>query len=683
MKNSKGAEAPFFLSICVPRLRDEALLLGAMESFKSGDIADALVAAECVCRSKPLNSIPALLRAKLVDGGAPALAASAWYAAWSLDPENPMVQDAMLSAWLQSGAVSSVAELGPTFLPARCRIGQHSSLIHILRQTLLPYVGACWKSGNFIEGRLFDLNSMAHQPTAPKLQLIVVDESSDTEFHCTVPANGECFRLALPGPPGVWSIAHVGGKEVSNDVRLLQGSPLVFNGGMTLSQPLALVTPPPIAERAEPAAGVDIVIPVYRDQAAVQACIASVLSSLPLNRVPTHLIVIDDQSPEPALSKWLVSLAQAGHITLLRNRHNLGFIESSNRGLRHNRLHDALLLNADTLVHGDWVDRLRNALYSADDIAAVMPWSNNAEIASFPQIGVSAPAPNEVQLAQLDSVAASLQSAAAAQYVEIPSCCGFAMLMRRSAISHIGVLDGAELTRGYLEEVDWCMRARAAGYRHLLATNVFVAHVGSASFRVEKNLRVHQNRRVVIARHPGYYPEYARFIQNDPIRAARQLFKQTLEEAGSSWLASTCVGDLARATCPRPVPAPMRSLFSRIAIWRHHTSGRGAPKVLALARILAGKPELKLRLLVLGEANEALWRTGVVDVLPTLAAKSKAPLSDSVMIGLAACKVLLTEDLHGAPIGIPHVMLDDLFDPRLWLVTWLKSHAPHSLLQIS
>ena len=119
---------------------------------------------------------------------------------------------------------------------------------------------------------------------------------------------------------------------------------------------------------------VDIIIPVYRDQALVRACIASVLASLAHNRARAELVVIDDASPEPALSSWLAAQAAAGRFTLLRNHCNLGYIDTVNRALRLRPAHDALLLNADTLVQGDWIDRLAAALYSAPDIASVTPW---------------------------------------------------------------------------------------------------------------------------------------------------------------------------------------------------------------------------------------------------------------------------------------------------------------------
>lgn len=671
MKHSKGAQAPFFLPVCAPRLRDDALLAGAVEAFQAGHLADALVAAEYVCRRHPSNTTPALLRAKIIEDGVPALAANAWYAAWYADPENTLLQDAMLNAWLRGGARHSVAELGAVFLPGRCQSGTHHSLIQLLQQTSHRYVGACWKAGEWVEGRLFDLQAQTRGTALQQATLILSDGAS--EFAYSVPPNGDCFRIQPPYPHGEWSLAFVPDPAEHNAQQRMQGSPLVFacvaeGGGVGLPHlPMSNALEPSLAER-----GVDIIIPVYQDLYGVQACITSVLASQRSNHTPSRVIVINDDSPESALVDWLAGLAQTGQIMLLTNRHNLGFIGASNRGLRHHSDNDALLLNADTLVHGDWIDRLHSALYSASDIASVMPWSNNAEVGSFPHIAVAAPAPDPGQLAQIDALAASLQAAGNIHDIEIPSCCGFAMLMRRSVIQHIGVLDGVELTRGYLEEVDWCMRARTAGYRHLLATGVFVAHAGSASFRAEKRLRVLQNRKVIMVRYPNYYFEYARFIKDDPIQKSRRAFLQALEQERSTWLVGALAVRGSAAVVARVVPAPLVSSCGRIAVWHHRLGAASASKVLALARLVASRPELKLRLLVLGEANEALWHTGVVDVVPAEGEKALTPLSDSALVGLSACAVVLAQDACGTPKGISLVALDKQFDPQTWLDEWLQ-----------
>ena len=672
--NNKGVLAPLFLSICSPRLRDNDLLKCAIAALSSNCYADALLAVEYVCRRYPSKSIPAVLRAKILQACLPPLSVKAWYKAWLCEPESPMLQDVMLNTWLSSGATANVWDLGCAFLPERCRVNTHSALIQLLHQVKATTIGVCWKSGLAIEGMFFNPAPLKAE-SLPELQTIRLIVSNEiTQFYYDVPVDGSRFKLNWPERHGVWSLAFMNNTTDKNKPQLLHGSPLVFGDLATsVLKDSCDILVSSIAVEKKP---VDIIIPVYRDYALVRACIDSVLDSLSQNITDTKVIVIDDDSPEPFLSVWLDSLAESGKITLLRNNQNLGFIESSNRGLRQNTEHDVVLLNADTLVQGDWIDRLHMALYSAIDIASVTPWSNNGEISSFPQIGKASASPTLPQLIQIDSIAAKLGNAEHYTNIELPACCGFTMMMRRSVLDQIGLLDGVELIRGYGEEVDWCLRARAIGYRHLAATRVFVAHTGTASFRFEKTLRVHQNRTVLLSRYPSYYPEYHDFIKNDPLKNVRQMLFLALKQSNCEWLAS--VNNMEeKADFSTVLPMALQSSCARIAVWQHRANSASASKILVLARAIASyKPSgLKLRLLVIGEASEALWHTGVVDVLPSLAKQEATLLTDAALVGLSGCSVLLTESSHTVPIGIPSIQLDTEFEPRAWLEAWLIEQA--------
>lgn len=664
MQHLKGGPAPFFLSTCTSRLRDDALLTRALESFAAGHHADALLAAEYVCRRFPMKSIPAILRAKILQTAYPFMASRAWHAAWMTEAENPLLQDLMLQAWLKDGGRTDVASLGPAFLPARCRAGRHASLLPLLRNAGVVHTGACWKEGDAIEAMVF-LGSAA------RATLLLSDETSEYQFE--LPGDGSRVRFTPPRPGAVWSLTLLlpnGGRQ------LLPGSPLAF------------YAPPAIGPRVDTNAQcaprpVAIVVPVYRELALVRACLDSVRASLPLNRTPSRIVVVDDASPEPALSRWLDTQAAAGHITLLRNPCNLGFIETVNRGMRALPDLDVLLLNADTQVHGDWIDRLANALYAQADVASVTPWTNNGEISSFPVMSQAAPAPDTRELALLDEAAAQVRAAPGGLDVELPSCCGFTMLIRRTVLDAIGMLDGSALVRGYGEEVDWCMRARAAGWRHLQATGVFVAHAGTVSFRAEKTLRVAQNRSVVVARYPDYYPEFTEFVRADPLRAARDALREAV--AGSraaGWLKKAATAQhtaaLPQTVAKKPLPVTLGALASphtRVAVLGAKAGTPAARQVLALARLVASRPQLRLRLLVIGDAGEALWHTGVVDQLPALGRDALPLLDDERLLQASGCRTVLAADPAGLPAKVRPVLLDESFDAAAWLDQWSHRHA--------
>jgi GT2 family glycosyltransferase len=617
-----------------PRLRDDFLLSRAVDAFQAGYPADALLGAEALCRRHPDLGAPALLRAVVLQSLGASLASAAWQHAWCRDTQDPNLQDNLLDAWLAAGDPARVAALVPALLPQRCRAGQQAGLLARAQAAGLAPAGACWRAGADIEGVLFD--------AAPPASLLLYDEHGGQQYQVVL--QQARFRFSPPHADGVWSLALPGAAAA------LPGSPLVF------------AVPRAAAGAAPPQAPLTVLVPLYRGLEQAQACVASVLASLPANRVAARLLLIDDASAEPALARWLDGLEADPRIGVLRNRYNLGFIESVNRGLRHCAGHDVLLLNADTLVHGDWLDRLRAALYRAPDIASVSPWSNNGEISSFPDIARAAPMPDQNRLRELDDSAAALQREGVTADVEVPACCGFAMLMRAGALAAIGTLDGAALERGYGEEVDWCLRARAAGYRHRVATGVFVAHAGGVSFGAEKHLRVQQNRAVLLARYPDYYPRYQRFLRDDPLAGARAAL------AGRAGGASAPVSAAAPAARFARTPA---SSCTRIAVWRHRLGSPQAAQVLALARLLAARADANVRLLVIGEVSELLWGTGVVDALPAAAGHGEALLGDAELLAIGACAVVLLCDGEDLPPGIDTVRLGPAFDARYWFGAWL------------
>ncbi|WP_419759112.1 glycosyltransferase [Acidisoma sp.] len=225
---------------------------------------------------------------------------------------------------------------------------------------------------------------------------------------------------------------------------------------------------------------VDVVIPVYRGLDATRRCLRSLLRDpKPGLRSPLHrIIVIDDASPEPALSRYLDRLAARRFIHLLRNPANLGFVASVNRGIAEAGARDVVLLNADTEVPADWLGRLMGHAYSHSRVATVSPFSNNATLCSYPAVE-GGPLPFGETLARID---AACLAANAGRSVTVPTTVGFCMYLRRDALDELGNFDADTFGRGYGEENDYCMRANAAGWRHLLACDIFVYHEGEVSF---------------------------------------------------------------------------------------------------------------------------------------------------------------------------------------------------------
>ncbi|WP_454869533.1 glycosyltransferase [Pseudomonas putida] len=333
--------------------------------------------------------------------------------------------------------------------------------------------------------------------------------------------------LSAAGLPGTH-----GGLRVSVPTPTPQVHLHFANGTALLGSPvyaMPVFQPPPSVKAGGQQQPVDVLIPVYDGLNETLECINSALEARKLNRTAHRLVVIEDRTPVPALAKALKVLASKGKITLVNNPVNLGFIRSMNRAMALSPNKDVVWLNADTRVHGAWLDRLRQVAYSDARIASVTPFTNNGELMSFPQSQVPHAMPSAQAQAELDELARQVDS----QPMEIETGCGFCLYIKRAALDQVGYLDEVHLSRGYGEETDWCLRAREHGWRHMGAPNVFVAHQGGISFGAEKAIRVAMNNATLRQRYPYASVRYKAFCLRDPIKPARQ----ALQEARLEYLA--------------------------------------------------------------------------------------------------------------------------------------------------
>ena len=76
--------------------------------------------------------------------------------------------------------------------------------------------------------------------------------------------------------------------------------------------------------------------------------------------------------------------------------------------------------------------------------------------------------------------------------------------------------------------MDFCLRAKAAGFKNLAALNVFVTHFGNRSFGLQKKALVAQNNKALFSRYPDYDRDYRQFLLKDPLRAHREAVSRAL-----------------------------------------------------------------------------------------------------------------------------------------------------------
>ncbi len=311
-------------------------------------------------------------------------------------------------------------------------------------------------------------------------------------------------RLDLAGPDGTPLLGSPVDPRVEALSRARRAIPA---GGVGPSPPVGLVR-----RRRR----VAVVIPAFAGLAATVDCLESVFAH---SGRGVRVVVVDDASPEPALSAALDRLAARRRIVLIRHQVNRGFPASANAGMRACAGRDVVLLNSDVLVPEGWLDRLRAAAYGAPDIGSVTPLSNDASIVSYPGPAGTNPVPDAAEAARLDRLA---QRANGAATVDVPVGVGFCLFLRRDCLDAAGLLREDAFAQGYGEEVDLCLRARHLGWRHVAATGVHVAHVGGRSFGAARRFLLARNQDVLNRLHPGYDALVAAWAATDPLAPARR-----------------------------------------------------------------------------------------------------------------------------------------------------------------
>lgn len=261
---------------------------------------------------------------------------------------------------------------------------------------------------------------------------------------------------------------------------------------------------------------IDLIIPIYKGADSVRACLDSVYAAA--QRQPFEIILINDASPESEIRSLLEAYAERSHTTVLEHPSNLGFVESVNRAAACHPQRDILILNSDTRVSGDWLDRLWRCAHSDNRIATVTPFSNNATLCSYPIPMIDNPLPDGLDAAQLDAL---FQQANAGRCADIPTGVGFCMYIRRPAWQAGGGFDARRYGRGYGEENDFCRRLAAADWRNVVCADVFVFHEGAVSFGEQRHALQQQARGALLDAHPDYETVIRAFVTDDPLRPLR------------------------------------------------------------------------------------------------------------------------------------------------------------------
>lgn len=265
---------------------------------------------------------------------------------------------------------------------------------------------------------------------------------------------------------------------------------------------------------------VNIIVPIYNAYEFTEECIKSVIRNTDLNK--HTLVLINDKSPDEKILPMILKYRDENkdkQIVVLDNEQNLGFVKTVNKGMQYSE-NDVILLNSDTEVTKNWIEKIQICAYSNEYIATVTPLTNNGTIASVPNFGVDNDLPKNMTL---EEYAEMIEKSSKSRYPELTTGNGFCMYIKREVIDELGLFDDETFGRGYGEENDFCYRALDHGYTNVLCDDTFIYHKGTQSFKKEnltasRAALIDEHMNLLRKKHPIYVQKTDNFLANNPIR---------------------------------------------------------------------------------------------------------------------------------------------------------------------
>ena len=213
-----------------------------------------------------------------------------------------------------------------------------------------------------------------------------------------------------------------------------------------------------------------VVILTYNSQASIGACLASLAANDYTN---FEIVVVDNASVDRTVD---IVRAHPSAATLIPNQRNLGYAQGNNVGMRAAMARGAeyiFVLNDDVIVASDLISQMVAAAQAHPNAALLGPLVYHFADPQIIQSAGGAMTPrweflhrgqNQIDQGQFNSIE------------PVAWLTGCAILARRAALEKIGLFDSDFFM--YWEDVDWCLRARQAGFEILFVPQAKLWHKG-------------------------------------------------------------------------------------------------------------------------------------------------------------------------------------------------------------
>ena len=225
---------------------------------------------------------------------------------------------------------------------------------------------------------------------------------------------------------------------------------------------------------------ISFIIVNWNTQGLLLDCIASILATV--RGFEYEIIVVDNGSTDgsPAAVRQHFDTS----VLLIENAENLGFARANNQALARAQGNYLVLLNSDTLLREGAISELVRFLDTHPRVALAGPAMFDEQghlqnsFDNFPSLATELLNKSLLRIL-LPKKYAGKASSGTCEPFEVDSLIGACLVVRRAAIERVGLLD--EDYFFFLEETDWCLRFRRAGWSIYHVPSAQIVHLQGRS----------------------------------------------------------------------------------------------------------------------------------------------------------------------------------------------------------
>lgn len=239
----------------------------------------------------------------------------------------------------------------------------------------------------------------------------------------------------------------------------------------------------------------------------LRACLRSIYRHPPSE--PFEVIVVDNASSDDSAAMVQQEFPQ---VALIANTENLGYARGNNQAMQRAQGEFVLLLNPDTEVFPETLDRAIAFMQAHPDAGAIgakqlFPDGRvQASVRGFPTpanllcevSGLARLFPHSRRLGGYRMRWFSYDTAS-----EVDQPMATFLMVRRAVIEQVGLMD--EAFPLFFNDVDWCYRIKQAGWKIYFTPDVQILHHGGASTKQVRLSAIRESHRALEAFYRKHY----------------------------------------------------------------------------------------------------------------------------------------------------------------------------------